>query len=205
MEDEAPDGIIRFCTTEQIIWIDKRYPKRPLLGLKHSRNYDPSLRTETIQFDSRQSCSSRFFVVEKLTQTKGPITFLTSRRNSLITVYDASRLDKCHLSLHKPPYCLPLSTSQDKGNRRQLFFRHPYHNKDSSCTVFNMCDRGGIKCFGLSLSMRDGVDTQVEWSEDVNVLHNKVGSLQEDIGALGIRDRTEFNLSSAYERTYQFS
>ncbi len=170
MEDEAPDGIIRFCTTEQII-----------------------------------CCSSRFFVVEKLTQTKGPITFLTSRRNSLITVYDASRLDKCHLSLHKPPYCLPLSTSQDKGSRRQLFFRHPYHNKDSSCTVFNMCDRGGIKCFGLSLSMRDGADTQVEWSEDVNVLHNKVGSLQEDIGALGIRDRTEFDLSSAYERTYQFS
>lgn len=68
-----------------------------------------------------------------------------------------------------------------------------------------MCDRGGIKYFDLSFSTRDGADTRVEWSEDVNVLHNNGDTLQEDIGALGIRDRTEFDLSSAYERMYQFS
>lgn len=161
-------------------------------------------------FELRQYSSSAvspicLFTAEKLTQTKGPITFLTSGRNSLITVYDTSRLDKCQLSIHKPPYCLPLSTSQDQGNPSQLFFRHPYHNKGSSCTVFNMCDRGGIKYFDLSFSTRDGADTRVEWSEDVNVLHNNGDTLQEDIGALGIRDRTEFDLSSAYERMYQFS
>jgi hypothetical protein len=51
LEDESSDGIIRLCTTDQLLWIDKRYPNKPLLGLKHGRNRDYSLQTNTALFE----------------------------------------------------------------------------------------------------------------------------------------------------------
>jgi hypothetical protein len=68
-----------------------------------------------------------------------------------------------------------------------------------------MCESGGINCFDLAVPTWDWTDTQVEWFEDIKVLDSKVDTLREDIGALGIRDRTEVDFSAAYERMYQIS
>ena len=66
-----------------------------------------------------------------------------------------------------------------------------------------MCERGGINCFDLALPEVGRTDTQVEWSKDVKALDSKVDTYREDMGALGIRDRTEVDFSAAYERMYQ--
>ena len=55
LEDEGPDGIIRLCATDQILWVDKRHPNKPLLGLKHGRNFDPTLQIQTIQLEHSRS------------------------------------------------------------------------------------------------------------------------------------------------------
>src|ERR1700733_1477550 len=41
--DYGGDNILRLCSTRDIVWMDKRYPNRPLLGYKHGRKYDRSL------------------------------------------------------------------------------------------------------------------------------------------------------------------
>ncbi|KAK2466844.1 hypothetical protein APHAL10511_001102 [Amanita phalloides] len=185
LENVGPDGIMRLCTTDQILWIDKRCPNKPLLGLKHGRNRDPTLRTVTIKFDQRL------------------MTFLTSGRNSLATVYDVSRLDGFPLTVHNPPYCLLLSTSHDEKNTSQLFFRHPHQLGDTCCTVFQMCDRGSLNCLDLSLSAQEGTNTKVEWLDDVKALDSESNIRYEDVGAVGIRDKTEVDFSPTYE--YLFS
>lgn len=68
-----------------------------------------------------------------------------------------------------------------------------------------MCERGGINCFDLAFPAVGRTDTQVEWSEDVKALDTKVDTYREDMGALGIRDRTEVDFSAAYKRMYQIS
>ena len=41
-------------TTSQVIWLDDRYPKQPLLGWRHHRAFDRSLTVQTIEFDTSQ-------------------------------------------------------------------------------------------------------------------------------------------------------
>ena len=45
-----------FCvaTTDEVIWIDERYAKRPLLGWKHHRKYDRMLRVRCNAIDEGQ-------------------------------------------------------------------------------------------------------------------------------------------------------
>lgn len=55
--DHGGDNIIRLCSTREIIWMDKRYPNKPLLGHQHGRQYDRSLEARTIQLQPRKSHS----------------------------------------------------------------------------------------------------------------------------------------------------
>lgn len=48
VEDKREDNIITLCSTREILWIDRRYPGKPLLGYRHGRQYDRSLEARTI-------------------------------------------------------------------------------------------------------------------------------------------------------------
>ena len=56
-EDYAQDGLIRLCSTSHIIWLDSRYPGKPLLSYKHHRQYDRTLQTSTIFLDGPRKLS----------------------------------------------------------------------------------------------------------------------------------------------------
>ena len=43
------DHILRLVSTGEILWFDDRNTRRPLLGIKHGRNYDVTLRSHTYQ------------------------------------------------------------------------------------------------------------------------------------------------------------
>ncbi|KAF8623481.1 hypothetical protein AX15_006264 [Amanita polypyramis BW_CC] len=184
LEDEGPDGIVRLCTTDQILYIDKRWPNKPLLGLKHGRNHDPTLQIHTIQLEHDLA------------------TFLTSRKNSLMTIYEVSRPSGFPISVHTPPYCLPSSIGHDKPNIGQLFFRHPYQIGDACLTLFQMCERGSINYLDLLVPTCEGSHTKIEWPEEMNALNNSVSAIQGDTGALGMRDKVEMDFSSAYEHLF---
>jgi hypothetical protein len=42
------DHIARFSSTSDVLWIDERYPRKPLLSYKHGRQFDRSLKVQTL-------------------------------------------------------------------------------------------------------------------------------------------------------------
>jgi hypothetical protein len=64
--DHGGDNIVRLCSTRDIVWMDKRYPNKPLLGYQHGRQYDRSLEARTIQLQPRQFHYIFFLSLTKL-------------------------------------------------------------------------------------------------------------------------------------------
>lgn len=42
------DHIIRLCSTKEILWLDSRFTRSPLLGYRHGRAFDRTLETRTV-------------------------------------------------------------------------------------------------------------------------------------------------------------
>jgi hypothetical protein len=47
IEGPQQDHICRFVSTTELLWVDDRFPEKPLLGYKHGRRYDRTLATHT--------------------------------------------------------------------------------------------------------------------------------------------------------------
>ena len=52
IEDLHQDGLLRLCSTNQIIWMDPRMPGKQILAYCHGRQYDRYLATETFSCNS---------------------------------------------------------------------------------------------------------------------------------------------------------
>jgi hypothetical protein len=52
IEDLHQDGLLRLCSTNQIIWMDPRMPGKQVLAYCHGRQYDRYLATETFSCNS---------------------------------------------------------------------------------------------------------------------------------------------------------
>jgi hypothetical protein len=52
VEDYRADQMLRLCTTNQVIWIDRRNTVKPLLAFKHGRSFDRSLEAKTIAIEN---------------------------------------------------------------------------------------------------------------------------------------------------------
>lgn len=48
VEGVRVDNMIRVASTEEITWIDQRFPLRPVLGVKHCRQWDRTLRIQSL-------------------------------------------------------------------------------------------------------------------------------------------------------------
>ncbi|KIL69831.1 hypothetical protein M378DRAFT_68631 [Amanita muscaria Koide BX008] len=175
VEDECSDGIMRFCTTDQVLWIDKRYATKPLLGFKHDRDHDYTLQTHT-------------FLCER------ELTILTSRKSSVMTLYDVSRPPGYPLSIHDSPYCIHPPSNCGTSNLGQLLFRHPHSFYQPSFTLFQIHERGDITCFDVSVPSQGGSDMVLEWSNQIDAMKTEGDNRQEDAGPLGMRERKERQL-----------
>lgn len=45
------ERLLTLSTTSELIWLDERYPKKPLLSFKHNRVYDRSLSVRAVHLD----------------------------------------------------------------------------------------------------------------------------------------------------------
>ncbi|TFK55080.1 hypothetical protein OE88DRAFT_1732355 [Heliocybe sulcata] len=186
-----PDHLFCVTTTEDVLWIDDRFARKPVLGYKHKREPDRSL------FSMTTSTLSR------------PLTLLASKRNNLITVYDVSRegddsLVYSNASPYSPraagPWAAPYAGSK--------LFAHPLQNDIQDISFARLSHRGSLHCMDFRLSSGgaeeydagDMMNTKVEWSDEICGLDDE--GLRPDVGPLGGREFAQVDLWPAYERLF---
>ncbi|KAJ6627504.1 hypothetical protein B0H10DRAFT_1994910 [Mycena sp. CBHHK59/15] len=175
VEDYKPDQMIRVCTTNQVIWIDRRNTAKPLLAFTHGRAFDRSLEAKTISVDN------------------GHLTTLSSRKNGLLTIYDISR------SQDSLPY---VRTSPQWIQKGHSFFCHPMDVQESPINFLRLSEVGSIRAYPLAAS--DVGEISFSWSEDVQRLDSQSAQLREDpVGSLGSHDLAVVDMSPAYDFVFR--
>jgi hypothetical protein len=119
-------------TTEGIYWFDGRYPGKPVLGIKHYRDFDRTLDARTFLLRRGAEVDSR------------PVTFLISKRTGLVSVYDVSRGEDDLVHMNAPSHCLPSITPH--GGLPVAgwnLFKHPLMDP-SHVDVLHLSSRGDI-------------------------------------------------------------
>ncbi|KAL1746085.1 hypothetical protein HDZ31DRAFT_34934 [Schizophyllum fasciatum] len=192
IENDPSEHTIRLCTTSQLLWLDSRFTGRPLLSYAHGRQYDPALQLHTARMRG------------------APLSFLSSPRNGLVTVYDVSRADGDLVYAHIAPYALP--TVRPTPFVGQAFFRHPSAGEEGAISCLRLDARGGLTCSDICCAERDGEHagqdeqpprTGLQWSDEVKALAAAVEAAEPDAGPLGAQDKVEMNLRPAYDRLFR--
>jgi len=188
VEDEQQDNIIRLCSTQELLWIDRRFPGKPLLAYSHGREFDRSLDAQTIPASGTALPDFPF-----CTHPLG-LTLLTSRRNKMITVYDVScRQGFCHLN--HPPHCL-FSTEDTSSIHLGQTFLPPTLVTDPS--FIRLSDRGSLHQIDLEASHALSSPVfETIWSEDVKQLSER--AFEAWAVPYDTQDFTEVDLSPVYE------
>ncbi|KAK7061434.1 60S ribosomal protein [Favolaschia claudopus] len=184
IEDYPADQMLRLCSTEQLIWIDRRFTGRPLLSFKHGRSFDRSLEAKTLNFVNQH------------------ITTLSSRKNGLMTIYDVARLHGSMSCVQIAPYSLT-TPSEGRIQPGQAFLRHPSAPPDSPFTFLRLSEVGSIRAFQLGIT-DDGVgETPVSWSREVKRLAAQAPHLREETSSLGRQEPPVVDLSPALEHFFR--
>ncbi|KIM49338.1 hypothetical protein M413DRAFT_438522 [Hebeloma cylindrosporum] len=182
LEDCHRGHIVRLCSTNRVIWMDTRFPRKPLLAYGHGREYDRYLSTHT--FD----CG-----------LYNPITTLTSRDNSLITVYDVSQPIDDFIQLNTLPYPLsPACSIYRKPTGLHIL------NFKQSLGLACLSEREGLSYIELLLTGSQGDKTiTVETSKDMQMMAARNVDRRPDIGPLGIQEFSVVDLQGAYESLFR--
>ncbi|TFK42498.1 hypothetical protein BDQ12DRAFT_278405 [Crucibulum laeve] len=184
IENVQSDDMIRMCSTSEVLWIDPRYPRKPVLAYKHGRQFDRYLETRTVFIGT-------------------PLTLLSSRRNGLLTVYDVSRSDDNLVHVNVPPYSLTSDKGTNEPHTGQAFVQYLPHLK-SGIARFTTSERGEILCQDLyAPDPRKQIDIQLERSSDLQALEIEAAKFHPDVGPLGMRDHSQINLFPTYDQIFR--
>ncbi|KAJ3734563.1 hypothetical protein DFJ43DRAFT_973967, partial [Lentinula guzmanii] len=112
-----------------ILWLDRRFPGRPLLGIKHRRNYDRTLAVHTVTIRG------------------------SDRKNRLITIYDVSRSNEQLLHIDNAPYSFSIDTRENR------FAGDAYMNVENQHKLLRISERGRLTCVDLMQSNSDSHPT----------------------------------------------
>lgn len=167
-------------STDEILWLDERNTRRPLLAMKHGRDFDTTLHSETRLLTEGVYHPAFSYSSVFLTVCTGPVTFLTSRRNSLITVYDVARgsdLTDKHLYMYGDPYALPPIIRPDGSHLGYAFFQQPTLTGSKHLSILQLSQRGSVSLLNLDHVPADtnpgqstGAPLRAEWSPEVKQL-----------------------------------
>ncbi|KAG1877971.1 hypothetical protein DFJ58DRAFT_712609 [Suillus subalutaceus] len=182
------EHLLTISTTSELLWLDNRYPKKMLLSFKHNRARDRSLNVRAVQLDS------------------GPLTFLSSLKSGLITIYDVSRGNDNLIHCHSVPTSLPHDGDMGASEAESTFFVQPDR---STFSLLRLSGQGSLHCQDFAV-YRNGMDvlprqtsgTSHEWSADVQKLAQRAKELQPQYGPLSARHFSELNLRTAYQKIF---
>ncbi|KAI0780690.1 hypothetical protein BD413DRAFT_702681 [Trametes elegans] len=190
IECSTDDNIVRLVSSQEILWLDQRNSRKPLLAIKHGRDFDTTLRGHT-----RPMIGS-------------PLTFLTSRRNSLVTVYDVSGSSDNLIHLHDNPSALPPILRPDGPHLGYALFQPPTLAGLKHVTIFQLSERGGLSMLNLDRASTHAQESsatsrvRMEWSPDVRKLGEDANADQPDMGPLATRAHSTVDLRPAYHRLF---
>ena len=131
-----------------------------------------------------------------------PLTFLTSRYNGLINVYDISYGEGNLVHLHTPPYALPPVPIVGSARVGCAWLRYP--DEEYKACFMQLSDRGSLHRMDVNLVSADEeppdchTDSGYEWSTAVERLEMENENVQEDPGPTGERGYEETDLVDAY-------
>ncbi|EIW85096.1 hypothetical protein CONPUDRAFT_162374 [Coniophora puteana RWD-64-598 SS2] len=197
-ESSIEDRMIRLATSTDIIWLDERFGRQPLLQIKHGRAHDYKLSSQTIVVNGE------------------PYTFLSSPRNGLVTVYDVSRDASglvCATSLpqilpwlpgrtHVPHRGVKFLSHQSQGNSHasafQLGLQYDVHRVDINLTRWHAEAENEVEMQDVS----DGRATHV-WSQAMQEVDVRGPALRDIERATDAKNYTRHDLSGAYERIFK--
>jgi len=133
------------------------------------------------------------------------LTVLSSRNNSLVSVYDVSGDKDGLLRSHALPY--NLSGRFPSGSHAGFYVAHPHpvSGNDTRASLLQLTSRGGI--YQTALALRQDNDTtplsvtvDVSWSSAVHRLATASSIQRPEIGKLGARAMQEVDFRRAYQR-----
>ncbi|KAL4077135.1 hypothetical protein V8B97DRAFT_1939889 [Scleroderma yunnanense] len=188
-ETPGSDHLSRVTTTGGVVWLDDRYPRKPLLEFKHHRGHDVTLKILTVQL------------------TDGPKSLLTSRKNGLVTVYDVGRSMHNLVHCNSTPVCLPWD--------KPMFTKYTGLAVvplacGSGMSLLRLTEQGGIHRQDIGVTTSSETEDQptgkddpaYEWNADVQELDRKAKNLSPYFGPVAGRHFTEVDLRAAYERIF---
>ena len=131
------------------------------------------------------------------------LSVLSSRNNSLLSVYDVSGDKNGFVRSHALPYSL--SGHFPSGPHAGFYIAHPHPESNAAtASLVQLTSRGGI--YQTALVLGQDKDTtpfpatvDVSWSSAVHRLATTC-SVQPDIGKLGARAMQEVDFREAYQR-----
>lgn len=130
----------------------------------------------------------------------GPLTFLSSLKNGLITIYDVSRGNDHLTHCHSVPTTLPYDGDMGAPDSESTFFAQPDMR---SFSLLRLSSQGSLHCQDFTICRNDTDtlprQTSHEWSADVQKLAQKAKELQPQYGPLSARHFSELNLRTAYQ------
>ncbi|KAJ3993910.1 hypothetical protein F5050DRAFT_1904426 [Lentinula boryana] len=176
IEDSGDNFLVSLASTERILWLDRRFPGRPLLGIKHRRNYDRTLAVHTVTIRGSHHL------------------LMTSRKNRLITIYDVSRSNEQLLHIDNAPYSFSIDT------RESRFAGDAYMNVENQHKLFRISERGRLTCVDLMQSNSDSNPTTSVASSQYSPCDSP--EMLPDLGPLGAREFSQTNLRPAYEQLF---
>lgn len=195
----------RVVTTREILWIDERFPGKPVIGVNHWREFDRTLDICTLNLASSMPSNRTRAVAINLFYL-AQLTFLTSLKTGLISIYDVSRGEDQLTHLNAPPYALsPIVKSAGLPVVGHSIFQHP-HGRESHFEIYHMSSHGALFRLNARFSgeveatnLNRGDQRLCHWDHAVKELDSISKHLTEDIGPLGEREYSKVDLAPAYE------
>ncbi|KAI0723995.1 hypothetical protein C8T65DRAFT_628157, partial [Cerioporus squamosus] len=188
---DSPDDThtVRLTSTDEILWLDDRNTRRPMFAVKHGREFDISLAARTCVL------------------TKSPLTFLTSRRNSLVTVYDVSRTDRL-VQMRSAPCVLPPIVKPD-GAHGGYALLPPTLFGSKHLSVFQLSERGGVSVLHLDHLPVDAVPDatseaprRTQWPASLEEVAQQADMMRASQGALAGRAHSVTDLHPVYQKLF---
>ncbi|RDX56514.1 hypothetical protein OH76DRAFT_1426024 [Lentinus brumalis] len=198
---DAPDDThtVRLTSTDEILWLDDRNTRRPLLAVKHGRAFDISLAARSCGYSSKAGPQHAL--------TKTPLTFLTSRRNSLVTIYDVSRTDRL-VQMRSAPFALPPIVKPDGAHGGYALQPHALFGS-KHLSVFQLSERGSVSVLHLDHSSVDATPEDAsehprhtQWPAGVQELARKADTMRADQGSLAERAHSMTDLQPVYHKLF---
>lgn len=133
------------------------------------------------------------------------LAVLSSRNNSLVSIYDVSGDKDGLLRCHGLPYSLSGRFPSGPHAGFYVVQPHPDSGNDTTASLLQLTSRGGI--YQTALGLRQDTDTtplsvavDVSWSSAVHRLATDSSIQRLDVGRLGARAMEEVDFRKAYQR-----